>query len=124
MRHKITVTNPFGPGVLTVGKPVEEQGLRQAWTLLDAKLDPFTMREGVMLIVREHSYHPFVTERFAWRADDNEFIVWSGTYHETLADARSEFNRRVKGQNKYRCPQCNRSDGETHTCLGKLGTIV
>lgn len=90
----VVVTDPASPHEMIVGEPVA-LGLFQDWTLLGATLtDRGEDREGVFVAVRPHRYHPFVTERFGFRADDGAFVVWSGTYHETLADALASFAER------------------------------
>lgn len=77
---------------IKVGRPIAP-GLRQDWTVLD--VHQTGRNEGIVLVVRPHTYHPFVTERIGWRDGDNAFVVWSGTYHESLTEALAEFVDRV-----------------------------
>ena len=75
---------PAGPGNVVIGEPLGV-GLHAEWIVL--AFTETRNREGIVLVVRPHRYHPFVTERVYWRADDNAFIVSNGTYHDNVPEA-------------------------------------
>jgi hypothetical protein len=82
---------PAGAAEVVIGEPLGV-GLHQDWTVLAFRQhEEPDANQGIVLIVRPHRYHPFVTERIGWREGDNAFIVWSGTYHEALPEAWDTF---------------------------------
>jgi hypothetical protein len=97
--HETIVREPMNLYELSqnVGRPVGA-GLYADWTLLDYRADNAVDHNGtgheygILLAVRPHRYHPFVTIRFYWR--HGSLCCDSGHYLATLEEAVADLASR------------------------------
>jgi len=93
---EVEITDPKSVHDIVTGKPFA-MGIFQDCIVLDRCLintPKGSDDEGIVLIVRPHSFHPFVTWAFGWR--DGELNVFSGHYLRTIDEAMADFNARVR----------------------------
>lgn len=64
----------------------------------------FPMKEGltciaykfdVVLAVQSGAFEPYVTWKYDWDSDTNEYVFWAGHYFRDIANAARDFKERV-----------------------------